>query len=217
MQNEKYKQKESTFLFGINQFTDLTQKEFSNYLKSIEVDVNTKVEDVTMFQKPKDFKPPQEINWRTKESTNRYRNKTCSPKTNHWLKEGPYETQQCTKLDEQSRYQSSGDVATFYSQIPKNEADLEAALVTLGPITTSVEASNWQFYSSGVYFDNSCLSEEQFLMKHKAVVVGYGEEEGVKFWIIETPLGEQWGENGYMRMVKNGQLCYFGNLTYSSD
>ncbi len=42
---------------------------------------------------------------------------------------------------------------------------------------------------------------------HAVVIVGWGEEKGIKYWIIRNSWGEEWGDKGYFRMVRGVNDC----------
>lgn len=53
-------------------------------------------------------------------------------------------------------------------------------------------------YTGGIYED---LTGDQKIT-HDVSVVGFGEENGVKYWVVRNSWGANWGESGFFRVVR---------------
>jgi len=114
----------------------------------------------------------------------------------------PYEAK-----DDTCRYvpQNSGATDKGFVDIEQgNEQKMKQALATVGPVSVAIDASHqsFQFYSSGVYYEPECDSEN---LDHGVLVVGYGTDEktGSDYWIVKNSWGTTWGEKGYVKMARN--------------
>jgi cathepsin L len=83
-----------------------------------------------------------------------------------------------------------------------SESDLAAKVESMGPACIAIDASHYSFqlYNGGVYDEKSCSPRN---LDHGVGCVGFGVEGSVKYWIVRNSWGQNWGEKGYIRMVKD--------------
>lgn len=85
------------------------------------------------------------------------------------------------------------------------EKDIQPNLAKWGPVSVLIDASAFSFifYKGGIYDGEGC---EDF-QNHAVSVVGYGSEDGKPYWIVRNSIGTSWGEDGYIRMLRNINIC----------
>jgi len=98
-----------------------------------------------------------------------------------------------------------------WSTLPKNEYEpLMRALAETGPAAVSVAAGGtWFQYEGGIF--NGCGKDS--VIDHAVVAIGYGEENGSKFWAIQNSWGDDWGEDGIIRLQRHDKGDYCGMNT----
>jgi C1A family cysteine protease len=83
---------------------------------------------------------------------------------------------------------------------PNDQLALKEA-VSNGPVSIAIEADTrvFQFYSGGVITSSSCGTN----LDHGVLIVGYGEENGISYWLVKNSWGESWGEKGYVKIQRS--------------
>jgi cathepsin L len=120
-----------------------------------------------------------------------------------WMTEDDYPY---TAQDGSCKFDKSKGVAPTKSYIrpttTQNEDELAAGLAEKGVVSIAIDASGWDFqmYSSGIYNPSSCSSRN---LDHAVGLVGYGTENSVDYWIVRNSWGTSWGEDGYIRIIRN--------------
>jgi hypothetical protein len=74
-----------------------------------------------------------------------------------------------------------------------------------GPAAIAVNADGWGGYKGGIATTASLRCTQQ--LTHAVNLVGYGEENGQKYWIIKNSWSASWGEKGYIRLARGANTC----------
>ncbi|XP_020582436.1 cysteine proteinase 2-like [Phalaenopsis equestris] len=88
-----------------------------------------------------------------------------------------------------------------------SEDELKHAVGIVRPVSVGFEVvESFRFYEKGVYKSKKCGSSPEDL-NHAVLVVGYGEEDGVSYWIIKNSWGKEWGDKGYVKLELGKNMC----------
>lgn len=86
---------------------------------------------------------------------------------------------------------------------PNDQLSLKAA-VAQQPVAIAIEADTryFQSYSSGVLTSSSCGTN----LDHGVLIVGYGSENGIPYWLVKNSWGTTWGEDGYVKIGRSNSV-----------
>ncbi|XP_013165980.1 PREDICTED: cathepsin B-like [Papilio xuthus] len=118
----------------------------------------------------------------------------CQPYNYYPLMKHRYCSQTC--VNGVNYYQDKNYGGRVY-KVPSDEHQIKAELVTNGPIeATFVIYDDIMDYTHGVYVHK--YGENRGY--HSVRIIGYGEEEGVKYWLIANSWGRTRGLNGIYKI-----------------
>ena len=83
---------------------------------------------------------------------------------------------------------------------PSDQLALKEA-VAFGPVSIAIEADQriFQSYSSGVITSETCGTD----LDHGVLIVGYGTENGVDYWLVKNSWSSDWGDQGYVKIERS--------------
>eukprot|EP01017_Pseudomicrothorax_dubius_P016294 TRINITY_DN1849_c0_g1_i4.p1 TRINITY_DN1849_c0_g1~~TRINITY_DN1849_c0_g1_i4.p1 ORF type:complete len:282 (+),score=59.00 TRINITY_DN1849_c0_g1_i4:61-846(+) len=97
----------------------------------------------------------------------------------------------------------------------KSSDDAKREIMQYGPLEAAVEVySEFLAYSQGIYKPSVSY---YYLGGHSVRIIGWGEENGLKYWIIANNWGDQWGEKGYGRIEEGStsiERQFIGAIPY---
>lgn len=98
-----------------------------------------------------------------------------------------------------------------YSLSPGEENMMKELFIN-GPIAATMEVyEDFFYYQSGVYKHHS----PSFLGYHAIKIIGYGEENGVKYWLCSNSWGEYFGEGGIFKILRGENECIIETYLYA--
>jgi hypothetical protein len=89
--------------------------------------------------------------------------------------------------------------SSCYDVVSNNQVSLKLAVLK-NPVVIGIEADTYYFqsYSSGILTSELCGTT----IDHAVEIVGFGVDNGIKYWSVRNSWGEDWGENGYFRILR---------------
>lgn len=151
-----------------------------------------------------------------------YKNEGCNGGITGWAYEYIKDHGLCTEEDypyhardekcKDNQCKAAVHITDYVINEPNEVALVEA--IVLGPVAVDLDATPMMFYSKGI-IQGDCPIE----LTHSVLGVGYGEENGVKYYKMKNSWGGKWGEEGYFRIIrdsgkKEGQCGLVLNTVY---
>lgn len=83
---------------------------------------------------------------------------------------------------------------------PNNQVHLKEAVYNT-PVSIAIEADTrvFQMYTGGVLTSDACGTN----LDHGVLIVGYGVESDIPYWLVKNSWGPSWGEGGYIKIERS--------------
>jgi len=85
--------------------------------------------------------------------------------------------------------------------VVSGESAIMSEVYANGPVACSMDAEPIIAYHGGVLTEAATGA-----VNHFTSIVGWGEEDGVGYWIVRNSWGESWGEGGFFRVARGKNL-----------
>ncbi|KAL4221231.1 hypothetical protein ACF0H5_019495 [Mactra antiquata] len=136
----------------------------------------------------------------------------CPPGGYNWTRCGPpvpycNMTQSCAAKINPKKFVPQLKVIDWKA-ISQDEDDIAQQLMSIGPLSIALDATELQFYHKGVFDPLFCSKTH---LDHAVLLVGFGKEKDLfstkPFWKVKNSWGASWGEQGYFRMLRGSGTC----------
>ncbi|WNE40194.1 MAG: hypothetical protein GBAus27B_000261 [Mycoplasmataceae bacterium] len=93
--------------------------------------------------------------------------------------------------------------------------ELKELIVKTGPLSVGMFADQYTLgdYYEGVYDFPKCPNKTEDL-NHPVLLIGYGVENGVPYWLVKNSWGENWGLKGYLKISQEHDCGLTKDVSY---
>mmetsp|Transcript_44938 Transcript_44938/g.106706 ORF Transcript_44938/g.106706 Transcript_44938/m.106706 type:complete len:523 (+) Transcript_44938:109-1677(+) len=112
-------------------------------------------------------------------------------------------------------------VGSYYGNA--NEKEIMHELYHNGPLAVGLQPDeDFMYYSEGVYRASgakpaSTGGHEWEQVDHGVLLVGWGVENGTKYWKIQNSWGPDWGEDGFFRIARGTDESHIESMAEAAD
>ncbi|CAH8428691.1 unnamed protein product [Schistosoma turkestanicum] len=118
-----------------------------------------------------------------------------------------YKTPQCKHTCQKSYkipYMKDKHSGKFSYNVLPNEKAIQKDIMKYGPVeAVFVVYADFLNYKSGIYKNMT----DKVVGGHAIRINGWGVEKKTPYWLIANSWNEDWGENGYFRIVRGSNVC----------
>merc|ERR1712136_155727 len=229
--NARYEEGKVSFKMGLNQFSDMTLKEFSDTNNGFRMPGKSSLPVWSEAAATvKDL--PDYVDWRRNNMVTPVKNQgqcgSCWAFSSTGALEGQHSIQagELVSLSESQLVDCAADYGPkgcnggwmddAYKYIVANGGiDTEASYpyvpqqrtCAFNSATIDATSATFMSYQSGVYYDTTCSSVK---LDHAVLVVGYGTDSSrnLDYWIVKNSWDVTWGEKGYILMARGySNMC----------
>ena len=102
-----------------------------------------------------------------------------------------------------------------------SEAAMMQELINRCPVAVGITVpQSFEEYRSGIYIENKENDPSYSTFEptgHAVLVVGYGVENGTKYWRVRNSWGRHFGETGYFRVRRGTDEISIESMAISTD
>jgi cathepsin B len=134
-----------------------------------------------------------------------------------------YKTPSCTSSCSEKNYATAYKNDKFfakssYSVSSKSTKDKETSmqkeLMEKGTVSVALSVyEDFETYSSGVYKHVT----GKYLGGHAVKMIGWGEENGTKYWLCVNSWNQYWGDNGTFKILRGSDECGIESSVVAGD
>ncbi|CAJ0594153.1 unnamed protein product [Cylicocyclus nassatus] len=102
------------------------------------------------------------------------------------------------------KYDKDKNYASSAYCVNATEEAIQKEIMINGPVQTGYEVySDFYFYKRGVYVHKT---GKQY-GAHAVKIIGWGVENGVKYWLVANSWNYDWGEDGFFKILRGTNEC----------